>query len=197
MGENTLVGKAAQVISEAEDGMRTLIGEAAVKGDYEAVRMLSAVAENLAGIGRRVGGATDSADLKISPPSQVRRRAAKPRNRKRQSMKAGYPRFKVYGNTLLRIGWSRKSQSEYEHRVPQNSFEVIIEALTRLSEETKGLIVAQDLIEECGLPGYQVYAVLGLLSEALILERRSREGYSVLSPNISGGAEGAWLKAGE
>ena len=192
---------AVEAVSNSEIKLRKLIGEAASDGDYDAVRRLSTAAERLATVREELEGGPV---IKGRNSSSVAAPKASGNSRSSRSGSApnGYPRFERRGDVLYRIGWSKKSKREYEHKIPKTVYEQSVEALSAVADSHPGPFAAQEICERTqkigsALPSYQVYATLALLTEAGVVERRGREGYFVSASNLTGAAEIAWAQVQE
>lgn len=172
---------AASVIAEAELSLRTLISKAVNEADYQAVQRIGALAERLGRLKLELGGCEPIAPMstKRSPSvaHELPREPTGPRNRRRP-----YPRFDRKNGVLRKIGWSKKSKAEYEHRVPREAFQRTIEALEELSKSTAKIFTVDDIVPHIhgeAVPIYQIYVVLALLRERDFLKRQGRDGYVV------------------
>ena len=191
--------KAVEAVLQAEEKIRTLIGEAAARGGYKSVRRLSTAAERLVTIREELGG-----DDTIPGPSKSTspRRRVRSKQSGRKSKPPGYPRFERHGDVVYRIGWSKKSSREYEHKLPKAVFDQAVKAIATVADQAEEWFAAEDVIAETehdgnAIPSYQVYVTLALLREAAVLERHGRNGYSVTVLNFPGGADMAWTQVQE
>ena len=88
----------------------------------------------------------------------------------------------------MKIGWSKKERSEYEHKAPRRVVDALTAAITPRSANGK-LFTVDDLLplkdpQDGGdLPGYQVYVALAWLKSARLVKQHGRRGYSVASPS--------------
>ena len=176
------LSEARRLVLETEVALRKLIVTAAESADYCAVQLLSTVAERLGELGQELGGAheprsekpalTDSS-ISSRTPSQT---TLSQRKRKH------YPRFESRNGTLCKIGWSKKSKSEYEHRVPRESCGRIIGAIDAVAHLKRKVFTVDDVLKQLNddsIPIYQLYAVVSLLRVREILQKQGRDGYKV------------------
>jgi hypothetical protein len=198
----TKLSQAVEAISSAEERLRSLIGEAAKRGDYSAVRRLSTAAERLAVVREELD---ESAESKT--PAAIKTFAKRKRKRVQKASGSrasppGYPRFERRGDIVFRIGWSKKSKGEYEHKLPNDVYTTAIEKIAEVAAERRGPFAAKEILERADqsgntLPSYLVYVTLALLCESGVLTRHGRDGYTVVASNLAGAAEIAWAQVGE
>ena len=97
-------------------------------------------------------------------------------------MKAGkYPRFERDGGRLIKIGWSKKSREEYEHRASREVAQAFARALWNAMEPGKTFAMEEVLPvrDSAGdeLPDYQSYLSLAWLRSEGAIEKLGRDGY--------------------
>jgi len=209
-----LLVQAYKAVQDAEHRIRSLLEQAVSSGEYDAVVPLVGVAKRLALECRGVAVALDG-DSTISAPSvpsslaQCAATAAtegepevstSSRARAKKKAPAGYPKFICQGDELVKIGWSKTSKSEYEHRAPR----VVAMRLAEVLEEFRanGRMLTMDQVlplkrEPHGneVPDYQVYLCLAWLRALALVEKHGRSGYSVISrENLPQAVENAWQR---
>ena len=116
-----------------------------------------------------------------APRSQQPERKRKPKTRKKASP---YPKFLREGNALLKLGWSRKNKTEYEHRAPR---EAVLAVAGRVAEvaSTTSRFTVEDLGEvrvaqgEEPISGCQVYLCIGWFRRTGSVVQHGRRGYSL------------------
>jgi hypothetical protein len=118
------------------------------------------------------------------------------RSKARKGKQANYPRFEVRNNNLIRIGWSKKDKSEYQHKTPREIFDRTVEAMQKLAQSGPGPFMAEKIFEntnseEGPVPSYQAYVVIGLLRDRQCVEQLGREGY-MIPDDISSRALQVW-----
>ena len=124
--------------------------------------------------GKRTG-ATAAADRSPRPE-----RKRKPKARKTSA----YPKFLREGNALLKLGWSRKSSAEYEHRAPR---EAVLAVAARVAEvaSTMSRFTVEDLGEvrvggrDAAISSCQVYICVAWFRRAGLVVQHGRRGYSL------------------
>jgi len=188
--------KVLDILKKAEEELREVIAEAARAGDYRNVDIGRIVAVNIKEICERI-----SRDGQILLRPIIEDAKAKNKKKRKKTYKRnkpeGLPRFEVLNGSLFKIGWSRKQQSEYSHKVPHSAFEAITDAMAKLAKEGKGPFAAEIVIEKMNsstediVPAYQVYVVLAALREWDLITQVGREGYSI-PIDISEKAKDKW-----
>ncbi len=197
-------------MKQCEASLRALVAEAAQAGDYEAVLSVTSLASEVRRLGElapRRGPATISNEKRLiaggTSTEDLRRPAARPAPSKRtrravRDGSAGYPRFCRKGRELLKVGWSKSSRSEYEHRVPKEAVDRVVttlaeaaaqEDLVRVDERLKAL----ERREGEPIPTYQVYVALAWLRNEGLIRQHGRRGYSLGEPqHIAREVERRW-----
>lgn len=172
-----------RALEQAEVEIRNVGADAFRAGDdklvgqaQEIVGALKALRSNLNG---RVVASSDAPSPKVK---QSRGRLKKRRSTK--VAKSEYPKYQVRNGSLVRIGWSKKQKTEYEHKAPKETFDVTISAMAELAKTGKDPIPAERIIDRvntlaAGTPSYQVYVVIGLLREQGCVEQVGRDGYVI------------------
>jgi hypothetical protein len=139
--------------------------------------------------GKRTG-ATAAADRSPRPE-----RKRKPKARKTSA----YPKFLREGNALLKLGWSRKSNAEYEHRAPR---EAVLAVAARVAEvaTTTSRFTVEDLGEvrvgggDAAISSCQVYLCVAWFRRAGLVVQHGRRGYSlpIAAANLPAKIKSAW-----
>ncbi len=162
-------------ISGVEHQLRDVVAAAVRDGEWDLVRSLSDAAQLLS--------SWVPEDQQGSPASTNRR------NTKRGRVSA-YPRFEVENDQLVKIGWSKKSRSEYRHKAPLHVVARVVGALLEESEgsggrfSTDGLFPLPPTGSDAEVPSYQGYLVLRWLRELGVVEKLGRIGYLLADPTI-------------
>jgi hypothetical protein len=125
---------------------------------------------------------------KFTRPSRVSgsgRKSVRSRKKSQRNKKAGeYPRFLREAETLVKIGWSKKEKSTYEHKAPLRVLTVLTEALENAGRGGKrfnfeGLLPLTDPGGGGEVPSYQAYLALAWLRTEGLLTQHGRQGYSI------------------
>ena len=98
-------------------------------------------------------------------------------------LKDGYPRFMAQGESLIKIGWSKKSKAEYQHKAPWDVVNLVARS-TAKAKENGSLVTFDDftpLTDKDGneVPNYQVYLALAWFRDAGLVDQEGRNGYKV------------------
>jgi hypothetical protein len=203
MNDTKLHERLVGTLQEAEKAIQEIIAVAAREGDYATVDAARNTAVDL----RRLHSQLDSSQAmtpktvgaKAAPASPSRQSggSANTARADRRGKKAQYPRFETYSDTLVRVGWSKKKRQEYSHRAPRHAFDTIVSVMARMAQSTSSPVMAETLIDELGkescdpIPSYQVYAILGFLSNGDAIQQAGREGYR-LPRDIDARANSLW-----
>ena len=173
--------QAIEVLTSSERRLREIVGGAAANGDYE-------TAARIMGWAKAVGAlVTDAAPSEPPAHEPVNRDVRTPASRSRRAPTKGqYPKFFRRGDNLVKIGWSKKARSEYEHKAPRRVIDVLASAIEKRSNgrvfTTEELFPLKDE-DGSEFPGYQSYVALAWLNAAGIVRQHGRHGYS--TPNTS------------
>ena len=178
---SSAVDRAATILDRAERALAGLAAEAATGRDYAEVARLARLAGAVRAL-RESGTATaaDDAAAPVEPKSMATgpppRAATAPEVKRRP-----YPKFLRDGDTLVKVGWSRRESAEYEHRSPVAALLRVSAAIERLAGAA-GRFTTDDLMPalDAGrdpLPSYQSYLCLAFLREAGLAGRDGRSRY--------------------
>jgi hypothetical protein len=186
---------AGRLVMETEVNLRKLIARAAEQADYGSVQQLGAVAGQLSQIGRTLGAESFVESGAIAAVGRAQeRRSNKTSAQTERKKRREYPRFETRNGTLCKIGWSKKSKSEYEHRVPRETVERVICAIEGAGGLAGELFTAEDVLKHLNdesVPIYQVYVVIALLRDRNMLQKQGKDGYLIREPlalSISNGS---------
>lgn len=192
--------EARRIIAEAETGLRQLIEQAMREQRYGDVAEVALLADALARVAvtkQRPAGSEPnrfSADSRADLAPRARRVSAKATARR----KAAFPRFERDGETLIKIGWSKKNRTAYQHRAPKETVLAFLRHLTTSAKPDKPFAV-EDLmpVPDFGnggeVPAYRVYLALAWLRHVDAIQKTGRNGY-VLNPSAATPAaiQGYW-----
>lgn len=210
--------EAQGIIYRCEQELRGLVAAAASSGDYSEVLELTTLALKVGEL--RVSGATGRSNeawqpdsgrgLVVGTTAQVedtgseRAGAGRQRRDSRRAAAAArsYPTFLRAGDDLVKIGWSAKQRSEYQHRAP---YPLLVKVGEALSQVPKRKLVRIEDVQKLSsstardaAPLYQLYVVVAWFKEIGVLDQSGRQGYAVVDArNLSTTIEGAWLRLGK
>lgn len=194
---------ARTLLRQAESSLRQLI-EAALKDQrYGDVAEMAALADGLSrlveptsprpGAEERLGSTPAASRPQVAASAPKRSKGT----RKASTKRTGYPRFVREGDRLVKIGWSKKNKSEYEHRVPRSAVDAFLGKLTSAVKpgrvfEVEGLLPVTDQAGE-EVPAYQVYVTLAWLREIGVIAKKGRDGYVIEDAEATkSGAQDRW-----
>jgi predicted glutamine amidotransferase len=178
------VERARKSLQDAILGVHGLMSEALRQGDLPSLAVLTRLSESLAAALSSVGAAQ-------AARSGVRA------ERTKEALTAGggtpptkaasaYPKFFVDGERLVRIAWSKRERTEYEHKMPLKAvfaiateLESIGAAKRKFEAESLGKVSA----EGKEIPSYQVYLCLAFMKATGLIGQHGRGSYSAPSPH--------------
>jgi len=165
------------ILVESEKKLKKLIADSADAGEYDAVESARTAAVTICNLRSKLnisrphsknsGGYGKSQKEKIS--SQV-------------LQPAGYPKFEIINDSLIRTGWSKKEKVEYAHSVPKSAFDATVKAMENLTKHETEYVTAEDIIssvESVPVPSYQVYVTIGVLRQKGHIKKIGRKGYKI------------------
>jgi hypothetical protein len=199
---------ARTLLRQAESSLRQLIEAALRDQRYGDVAEMAALADGLSRLVDPASTRHAPEDRLASTPvaSRPQTAASTPKRskstRKASTKRTGYPRFVREGDRLVKIGWSKKNKSEYEHRVPRSAVDAFLGKLTsavkpgRVFEVESLLPVTDQAGEE--VPAYQVYVTLAWLREIGVIAKKGRDGYVIEDAEATkSGAQDRWQELSE
>lgn len=163
--------QAYRILANCEAELRLQVGAAAQDGDYEAVLRLTRWAQTVSELGH-----DDKRPNALSPAP----------TRKARSTKKDYPLFAKSDLSLIKIGWSKKTKTEYEHRAPLELIEKLADAAMAVG--ARGRVFQLDALARAAdgadaKPGYQLYLIVAWWRDAGLIDQHGRKGYSI--PRLS------------
>lgn len=181
------LAKAIKVLTKCEEDLRALVAAAADSGDYDAVLRITSWAKQIASM--------SGAALAVAPE----KRAATD-SPKKAPVRPVYPRFLRRGDQLIKIGWSKREKSEYEHKAPRQTALILARVIAEAGKDGRifqinGLLPLIDPKDGSEIPDYQVYLVVAWWRSSGLLDQHGRQGYSI--PNagqLQDAVESAWTK---
>ncbi len=191
-----MVKRAKTIVDDAEHRVRALLAEAAAQGAYDDIMHLTDLARSLCELAQQAG--VNGTRVDTSPTATAAHASAEPvgSNRRRlvptpqasqssgrRVRKGDYPRFFRRRDDLVKIGWSKKDKSEYQHKAPRRVIDALAAAIARRSGNGR-LFTVEELLplkdqDGSELPAYQVYVALAWLKSGGLVKQHGRRGYSV------------------
>ncbi|HKR84579.1 MAG TPA: hypothetical protein VJS37_10405 [Terriglobales bacterium] len=181
------ISKATKILAKCESDLRALVASAADSGDYDAVLRITSWAKQISVM---AGSAPANAPEKKLATEGTKKIAARP----------AYPRFVRRGDHLVKIGWSKREKSEYEHKVPRQATLALAKVAAEAGKDGRifqinPLLPLSDPRDGSEIPDYQVYLVIAWWRSAGLLDQHGRQGYSI--PNagqLHQAVESAWTR---
>ena len=176
----------SHALTEAECQLISRLRKALDEREYGDVAQLAWVSQQVRELIRAIGGNDwspkpgDSARVPTLPKSEARDSIPRrPRDSTRRRQVPAYPRFARDGDRLVKIGWSKRDHSEYEHRAPEFVVSTITSALRELGSSEFSMDKLTPLRNEDGkdVPSYQVYLVLAWLRACGAVRKARPGGY--------------------
>jgi hypothetical protein len=192
------IQEALAVVRTAEEQLRNLMQVALKQKDYEAVGGLARIANDLSDVALRIGepsGAimTASSTTATSTAPKLKKPRAQ-RSKKTPAKGAGskYPQFARDGERLVKVGWSKKRREEYEHRAPKGAVVALARHLASTIPAGNVFAIEDIAPVEDGagneIPSYQIYLTLAWFRGAGVVEKKGRDGHSLIEGSLSNGA---------
>ena len=191
MGMGT-IQEAMGVLAAAEGSLRHLIEQAMREQRYSDVAKVAGLADGVSRLlQERLLEVGEAEEERESTP-----RAAVLSAKKRvdgKSRKEEYPHFVREGDKLVKIGWSKKNKSSYEHKAPREAVIAFTRHLTGSVQDGKVFVIENLLpVPDVGnggeLPAYQVYVTLAWLRQAGVIQKKGRDGYVLRRGGLGDGA---------
>lgn len=173
--------KAIRVLQAAESEIKALITVAAAESDYGSVARLAEVAEVVRGAITKFnnGNKSGETDHSVIGTEQILWRPPDIGSAGESDRGNEYPKFETQEERLIKIGWSKRDGSEYEHKAEKD----IVSAVTLyLAEIPKGRIFRMDErlpveVDGTEVPLYQAYLVLAWLRNLGLVSKQGKDGY--------------------
>ena len=181
------------ILTDADQRLLELIGRAATAGDLLGVDVTRGVAGRL----RSLRESLENGAVVSRQDFTRERRSGSSSKRKRPKKETTFPRFEVRNATLYRIGWSKKKNEQYEHKVPHDTVTEVVNAMVSLTQSGSGPFTVEqiarrtDQTSSVSVPSYQVYVVIGWLRAHNLIEQIGRNGYQMPS-NLVDEFEALW-----
>lgn len=196
-----------RAVSEAENLVRRLISEAAADNQYADVITLAEMADGL----RRLGAnADDAAPASVDSGCAAKQRktpVVKPKKvgrkpNQKAAVKSAFPRFERDGDRLVKIGWSKRQRSAYEHRASKQAVLACARRIAGLARpggvfSVDAMVPTPDPAAGGDVPAYQVYLVVAWLRSLGLIKKKGRDGYVVSKDLTERAVDDAWRKITE
>jgi hypothetical protein len=167
------IEQSLKAIRNAESELQALFSKAGAARDYASAAKIMASAKALQEVAEAL-----AEEVNVESTT------------KRASQKTGtYPRFfRSLDNKLIVIGWSEKTNTEYEHKAPKIVLERLISVLL---EQSNGEALSMEKMtvhskmndQESKFPEYYLRSFLRWLKSIGLIVKHGHQGYSVKNPD--------------
>ena len=190
------VRKAVELLYHTENSLRGLIQEATAGGDYEVVMRLTSWAQFIKAL--RGPSQPESLSPSEAPGQQNAaadsETAAKPlddseghpvrKSARGGSNRSSYPKFYRQGDSLVKVGWSKRSKSEYVHKASRRVVELVAKAMSTVGADgrllkAEAFLPTADPTDGNEIASYQGYLGLAWLRHEDLVHQHGRQGYTV------------------
>lgn len=179
---------ASAALNQCEIALRNELAAAAQAGDYAAIALLSQWAQAVSTLATHASQLAGEAapvspsEKNSSPPPQQ----LEPTRRATRPPKLSYPRFGRNGESLVKIGWSKKSKAEYEHKAPVSLAHQLASVAAKVG--AKGRVFSIEALSTAlsgqeSPPSYQHYVIVAWWRDAELIDQHGRKGYSLRTPS--------------
>lgn len=177
---------AVSILHDAERSLRGLIERRLKEQRYADVATIARYADGLAGLLQHPTRFALAPSAEGEPPVPVITRSARlateTPHRPKPPKKKEYPRFVREGDRLVKIGWSKKNKSTYEHKAPYESVTAVVRQLAsrvtpRQVFTIEDIVPVPDISNDGEVPVYQLYLTLAWLRDLGLLSRQGRDRY--------------------
>jgi len=187
------VQDARKVLTDAEGQLRQLIERGLREQRYADVAEIAGLAQGVARLLQGHGTTAGDAAVGLVAGSSRSATPAPARKAAGKQTKPEFPRFERDGDKLVKVGWSKKNKSAYEHRAPREAVIAFVRHLSGSVPEGKVFVVEDllpvpDVANNGELPAYQVYLALAWLRTTGVVEKKGRDGYVVRRGGLGNGA---------
>ena len=168
---------AASVLLEAETKLRGIVQQAASDGDYDAVVRIAALAREVDALRGSIAAASTASHAALT--------TSRPVIQNKHARRGAYPSFAKQKDALVKVGWSKTSRTEYEHRAPRPALDILAAAVTEKSRGNRKF-TTEDIFplrnsDGSDIPTYQAYVCLAWLCAIGVLQKNGRQGYEVVT----------------
>lgn len=192
-----LLKDGTNVLIEVENRLKELAKQALAASSWDKVAALSDLAkrvrtlietwhfsiQTLASEGRK---SHEEVDHRAGKQGSFLKRRANPDTESMKSVimtSRAYPRFFRDGEWLIKVGWSKKTKNEYEHRAPRRILDLLMRRIQELGGggkfEIEQILPILDLEQGTEIPSYQIYLLIAWLRQLKLLVQHGRRGYSI------------------
>lgn len=164
------------MLRDAEASLRGLMRRAIEDQRYPDVAAIAHLADSVAKL------SCSGIDALPAPTTPMRTSPVVASAPVRSSGKKDFPRFHRDGDKIVKIGWSKKSKSEYEHRAPRSVADALLSSIRSKFRDGQQF-AATDVIplksDEESIPDYQTYLALKWFHVEGVVTKHGRDRYAV------------------
>lgn len=186
---------AGRLLESCEKGLRALLAKAAAKGEYADIiqltswaRVVHGLAEDAKserGVAESSSHGTRNGRVDALPQSGGPRKVRRGPQRARSTKLDGYPRFFRSVDDLVKIGWSKRERTEYQHKAPHSVLALLIRKLAVAGAGGR-MFTANELFplttdHGIEIPIYQGYLCLAWLRSEGLIQPHGRQGYTIIN----------------
>ena len=194
---DNFIQKGRSVIEKAEREIHQILEQAVHAREYESVPRLASFAERLQALR---GGDAEPSHLRLAQDDLGALAGASTRETTQPAGSAplpghaasgaeAFPIFRVEGDDLVKVGWSKSKSTTYEHRAPKRVVMGVLQRALSLTSSPARPFTAEALSDvgthddALKIAGYQLYLCLAWMRRTGIIRRHGRKGYSVTDPD--------------
>ena len=210
--------KTLEILREAEKALADCASAMAGERDYNRATAALALADEMKQLVQRAEQLLLQPDCTAGvPPAPLRSAGVSPASvgssvescspsplvgegRVRGRKSRDYPKFFREGDSLVKVGWSKREKGEYEHKSPKAVLSILAAALAKAGERKRrftmdDILPLKNPADGSELPDYQVYVCLAWLRHAGLVTQHGRKGYSIpKGGDLVPGVEKQWQK---
>jgi hypothetical protein len=183
----------ARVLERAESDTRAQLAKVAEAGSYEIVVPILDIAQKLALMRANLVGLSPLSSPDPDNRNTLGRATAGPQGHPQSVTATSYPLFRRDGDSLVKVGWSKKAKQTYEHRTPKKILLHVASILRGKSAFNMQKLLPCRNYDGTDVPSYQAYMVVAWLSSVGAVKRDRRGDYRTIASAMSESAiDGAW-----
>lgn len=187
------IERGKRALQKAEEALQQIIADAATNGDYQSLPTLTRWVRTLADLLDLDAGA--AAPEAVLPSSRLKPKRST--NRSKIKKANGYPRFVRDEDCLVKIGWSKRDNSEYEHKARKDVMRAVVASISRAGQRGERFTMEEVLpinnLDGTSIPDYQTYLILAWLRSIELVAQHGRLGYTTPQQlDLSDAVEDCW-----
>lgn len=130
-------------------------------------------------------------DATASRSSEPHMKAAHAKYKSASRIRVKYPLFfRESDGNLVKIGWSKKSRAEYEHKAPRDAMSAVVRTMAEAGKNRRRFVMEKlmpfrDQVSGAPVPDYQAYIVLAWLRSEGVVIQHGRQGYTLSNGKVS------------